>query len=100
MKPQLQMVTMYDFRPCRVTFTNVNRRGSEISVHEGLFHAWTHEAWRTAGITSPHMQMSETYALVELSDGKMVMCRPHEIQFLDGRVNEYYKEHGVEESPQ
>lgn len=102
------MIHSSELRPCRVTTTHKTPHGTEQRVREGLFHTWTNEQWTYSPVSKGQVggQMAMLHGVVEFNDGKVGLFLPQEIQFLDGKVIEFYETHAVvknvseQESPQ
>lgn len=99
-----------ELRPCIVKLTIRKRKTKngevveegEYKYHKALFHRWN--VFQDVIPPSPMMgghtggQIQHTTAIIEYEDGTVHECYPQEIQFLDGKINEYCFENKEDET--
>ena len=79
-----------ELRPCKV---NLGARDGKAHIVNALFHGWNHyskviEPSPMVG-GSPGGQVSSTFAIVELENGKIRQVETYNIQFTDNPFSEY-----------
>mgnify|MGYP005762252109 FL=1 len=81
---------------------HIKKSQSQRKDVKALFHCWSHksEVVGESTLCGGHSggQISATFGLVEYEDGTMHEVEPHNIRFVDGRINEYGFREGLDES--